>query len=144
MTPGASLLAPAGVGAFRRRGYVDCSASLEHRCPPLLGGRDALLQVRGGQRHRLGERLPLQRGLEVRPVSSRSRACASPTTRGSRYVAAIPACMPSLTNGAPSVADAAAYRRSHARARHNPAPMAGPFTAAIVGTSSRLTDSQAR
>ena len=40
----------------------------------------------------------------VRPVSSRSRACAAPTTFGSRKVPAMPACMPSFTNGTPSFA----------------------------------------
>ena len=80
----------------------------------------------------------------MRPVTSSSRAWASPTTSGSRYVAAIPGCIPRRTNGAPSRADAAAYRMSQARARHRPAPIAGPLTAATVGTSSRRIDSQAR
>ena len=56
----------------------------------------------------------------------------------------MPGCMPSFTNGTPSLAPAAAYRRSQARARHSPAPIAGPLIAAIVGTSSRRIDSQAR
>ena len=48
----------------------------------------------------------------------------------SRKVAAMPGCMPRRTNGALNVALAAAYRRSQARARHRPAPTAGPLTAA--------------
>ena len=56
----------------------------------------------------------------------------------------MPACMPSFTNGTPSLAPAAAYRRSQASARHSPAPIAGPLTAAMVGTSSRRIESQAR
>ena len=56
----------------------------------------------------------------------------------------MPACMPSLTNGTPSFAPEAAYRRSQASARQSPAPIAGPLTAAMVGTSSRRIDSQAR
>ena len=56
----------------------------------------------------------------------------------------MPACIPSLTNGTPSLAPAAAYRRSQASARHSPAPMAAPLTAAMVGTSRARTESQAR
>ena len=56
----------------------------------------------------------------------------------------MPGFIPSLTKGAPSLAPAAAYRMSQARARHSPAPMAGPLTAAMVGTSSFRMDSQAR
>ena len=56
----------------------------------------------------------------------------------------MPACMPSFTNGTPSLAPRAAYRRSQASARHSPAPMAAPLTAAIVGTSRRRIESQAR
>ena len=56
----------------------------------------------------------------------------------------MPGCMPSFTNGAPSFAPDAANRRSQASATQSPAPIAGPFTAAMVGTSSRRTDSQAR
>jgi hypothetical protein len=52
--------------------------------------------------------------------------------------------MPSFTNGAPSRAPRAAYRMSQASATHSPAPTAGPLTAAMVGTSSRRIDSQAR
>ena len=40
----------------------------------------------------------------VRPVSNSSRALASPTALGSRYVAAMPGFIPSLTKGAPSLA----------------------------------------
>ena len=40
----------------------------------------------------------------TRPVSSRSRACAGPTTLGSSHVPAMPACMPSLLKGRPSLA----------------------------------------
>ncbi len=69
---------------------------------------------------------------------------ASPTAFGSRYVAAMPGFIPSLTKGAPSLAPSAAYRMSQARARQRPAPIAGPLTAAMVGTSSFLIDSQAR
>ena len=56
----------------------------------------------------------------------------------------MPACMPSLTNGTPSLAPAAAYRRSQARARHSPAPIAAPLIAAMVGTSSVRIESHAR
>ncbi len=56
----------------------------------------------------------------------------------------MPACMPSLTKGRPSLAPVAAYRMSQASARHRPAPMAAPLTAAIVGTSSLRIDSHAR
>ena len=41
------------------------SAPLEDRRPLLAAGADALLQVLGRQRHRLGQRLPLQGALEV-------------------------------------------------------------------------------
>ena len=56
----------------------------------------------------------------------------------------MPGCMPSLTNGTPRRAEAAAYRMSQARARHSPAPIAAPLTAAMVGTSSERIASQAR
>ena len=157
----------------------------------LLAGRpDALLEVRGRQRHRLGERLPLQRGLEVRVaavaqrdlgsrlaigavagdaggglehlVEERRRASMHPRDQaepqrlvgvddpaGEQQVAGVrprrprraagrsPA-MPGVHARASRTArraarPAAAYRRSQASARHSPAPIAGPLTAAMVG-----------
>src|SRR3954453_19205714 len=46
----------------------------------------------------------------------------------------MPGCMPSFTNGAPSLAPEAAYRRSQASARQRPARIAGPLPAALGRT----------
>lgn len=79
-----------------------------------------------------------------RPVNNRSRAAAMPTTCGSDQVVAIPGCRPSAVKGTPTLAVRAMKRRSQASATANPAPMAAPLIAAIVGTSSVGTASQVR
>ena len=62
----------------------------------------------------------------IRPVSSRSRATARPATSGSSQVVAMPGCMPSAVNGAPSagvlggVPQVAGQRHREARRRRQP------------------------
>jgi hypothetical protein len=70
-------------------------------------------------------------------VSAISAALAKPTTRGSSQAPPSPGMMPSLTKLSAKRALSAAIRRSHMQARSQPAPIAGPFTAATIGSSIR-------
>ncbi len=73
-----------------------------------------------------------------------SRARGMPTASGNSQLTAIPPCVPSWVKGALKVADGEANRRSQARARHSPAPTAGPLMAATTGTGICCGASQAR
>ena len=70
------------------------------------------------------------------PVSASSAALAWPTTNGSSQAPPSPGMMPSFTKLSANLALSPAMRTSHMQARSQPAPMAGPFTAATTGTSS--------
>ena len=69
------------------------------------------------------------------PVSAISAAFDAPTTRGSSQQPPSPGTMPSLTKLSAKRAVLAAMRMSHMQARSLPAPMAGPLTAAMIGTA---------
>ena len=56
----------------------------------------------------------------------------------------MPGCMPSRVNGAESRASSATNRRSQASASASPAPIAAPETAATVGISRAVMESQSR
>ena len=69
------------------------------------------------------------------PVNDISAAFDMPTARGSSHAPPSPGTMPTRTKLSAKVARSDAMRMSHMQVRSQPAPMAGPFTAAIVGTS---------
>ncbi|MNL42273.1 hypothetical protein D3C87_1647190 [compost metagenome] len=82
--------------------------------------------------------------LMASPVNDISAARAMPIRRGRNQAPPSPGMMPSLTKLSANVAASDAMRTSHMQARSQPAPMAGPFTAAIVGTSSACSASGRR
>ncbi|SLJ41772.1 Uncharacterised protein [Mycobacteroides abscessus subsp. abscessus] len=69
------------------------------------------------------------------PVNAISLARAMPTARGNSQAPPSPGINPTLTKLSANTALCAAIRMSHISARSQPAPMAGPFTAAMVGIS---------
>jgi len=71
----------------------------------------------------------------VSPVKNNSAARAWPMVRGRIQAPPSPGTNPILRNVAPKIALSAAMRRSARQATSLPRPMAGPFTAAIIGTS---------
>ncbi|MNT73072.1 hypothetical protein D3C72_2117350 [compost metagenome] len=79
----------------------------------------------------------------MRPVSDNSAARDMPITRGSSQAPPSPGMMPTFTKLSANLALSDATRRSHMQVRSRPAPTAGPFTAAIVGTS-RLNSASGR
>src|SRR5690606_6453955 len=72
----------------------------------------------------------------VSTVNDISAALEAPTTLGNSQAPPSPDTSPSLTKLSANVAVSAAIRISHMQVRSKPAPTAGPFTAAMVGTSS--------
>ena len=64
-----------------------------------------------------------------------SAAFDMPTTRGSSQAPPSPGIRPTLTKLSANDAFSDAMRMSHMHVRSQPAPIAGPLTAAIVGTS---------
>ena len=71
----------------------------------------------------------------VSPVNAISAAFDMPTARGSSHAPPSPGMMPSFTKLSANFARSPAMRMSHMHARSQPAPIAGPLTAAMVGTS---------
>jgi len=69
------------------------------------------------------------------PVNDISSARDMPTTRGSSHAPPSPGTMPTLMKLSAKLACSEAMRISHMQARSQPAPMAAPLTAAMVGTS---------
>src|SRR5688500_4481492 len=67
------------------------------------------------------------------PRKNISHALFGVTSRGRKYVPPQSGCRPTFTNDWVKLAVVEAMRRSHAKARLQPAPDAGPFTAAITG-----------
>ena len=60
-----------------------------------------------------------------------------PTARGSNQAPPSPGTIPSWMKLSAKLARVEAMRMSHMQARSQPAPTAGPLTAAMVGISSR-------
>ena len=124
-----------GQPAGDRRGRGDPGGGLEHAVEERLRGQHAGDQAEperlvgvdraAGEQQVAGVRRADDVGQQVRRRHPGVHARAARTARRAGH-------------------PAAAYRRSQASARHSPAPIAGPLTAAIVGTSSRRIDSQAR
>ena len=75
-------------------------------------------------------------GLENNVIAA---AAWGPTARSSNHKCPPPGCKPIRKNFASKRADSPARRISQANARLKPAPTAGPFTAAIVGSVERST-----
>ena len=73
------------------------------------------------------------------PVKDISLARACPMTLGKNHAPPSPGMMPTFTKLSAKIAFSDAIRMSHIMARSHPAPMAGPFTAAMMGTSSAST-----
>lgn len=73
------------------------------------------------------------RGVDGFAGEGESLARANPTARGSSRAPPSPGTMPTLTKLSANNAAVEAIRRSHINARSNPAPIAAPLTAAMVG-----------
>ena len=73
------------------------------------------------------------------PNSTIAAAACGPTARSSIHAWPPPGCRPMRRNRVSKRADSPASRTSQASARFRPAPTAGPFTAATVGSGERRT-----
>ena len=108
----ATLVSRVAMGAFRAMPAATSVALVEH-VGPRHGGVDQ------AERRRL---------LAGHGASGEQQVAGhrQPTTSGNSHVVAMPGCIPRAVNGTASLASSAAYRRSQARARTRPAPIARP------------------